>query len=1184
MVHYENSLQCLIDCNENDFKYENLCYEIQCPNGKYHYENSKICIDSCNYYLYNTQICLNNCNDYYKIDDICYESCPSPYNYYDSDKNCLLNCNDENNPIQIEKYHNYNEYECLTSCSFYHIEYICYNECPSEYPFIELDNSCVVNCDNSEYYEDNKYKCLLNCPVNTFILNNVCYQNECSLINTEKKFYDIDKICIIECPEGKYHNENEYECLSNCDSNKFIYENICYNQCPNIAKYHNLNENECITDCSNQSPIKYLNEPNGNICVNSCGDDLLLTNNTCSPNCFITNELYFDIINKKCLSSCESGYSIINVNTNECLLNCDTYYVKDLINFDYTLCYIGYNNCPDDYHLQIGNTNECSNICNEEYPIIYNNNQCVTNCKDYNLYISISNPKKCVNECDNNGKKYSITNECVLDCKNTDLPYLNDGSSFCSISCDIDHPYVDSSNNICYSLCLNNQINDNIYSYNNECLSQCPDGLTYNIKKICGDSFSLIKINETFSQSPLNLEETIENLEKYLDIYLESEDNIINSENEFILQVFKANDNFDDEKLISNLNMSNCLKAICDYYQYTLNDLIIVKIDLINELNTINNVEYKIYDKNLNEINLTICSNLVSEIKYPIKNGESIKFETAKELSEKGIDIYNKNDCFFNDICCYSKIDGKSYTLEGRNEFFINVTLCENNCEYIGIDYENQKSICKCYIKSKFSYYKKSTFFDNYYYVYKNNLVKSSHNVIKDDWDILKCISRIKFKDTLFNIPFWFYLFIQIVIYISICVYFREMKKILSMMFKELKYSNPPKLKKYYNYFDGFKKNKLKNMELIIKTQNVLNEIQKQITEGNVSSISDKKENKIINNDDKNDNNPIENKENIVDNNNPIENKENRNDNNNRIESKENNNINDIENNNYYNVNEYENGINNYELNNKRFQLKFDNSFQSQLNNDNIYNKYKEENIYFGKKGYFIFKNLIKNIEKYSFRFALQKDKRSYFLMFFHNLKDKIPFTRSILKKTDFELLSLNITIFIFSFGLCFAINSFLITNNDIYNINRNYLPLFHHFWKILISTIIYRLFFKFMSKKFKSTYLIDILLSELKGHNSLKIHNNIFKKIKWKIFFNYFFLCLFTIFFWIFLTVYYIIYNSIQIIWFKWSWLSMLISLIFSLMVSILIVSLRYIGLKKRRVKIYLLSIYINSFFDYYY
>ena len=29
-------------------------------------------------------------------------------------------------------------------------------------------------------------------------------------------------------------------------------------------------------------------------------------------------------------------------------------------------------------------------------------------------------------------------------------------------------------------------------------------------------------------------------------------------------------------------------------------------------------------------------------------------------------------------------------------------------------------------------------------------------------------------------------------------------------MFKELKYSNPPKLKKYYNYFDGFKKINLK--------------------------------------------------------------------------------------------------------------------------------------------------------------------------------------------------------------------------------------------------------------------------------------------------------------------------------------------------------------------------------------
>ncbi len=204
--------------------------------------------------------------------------------------------------------------------------------------------------------------------------------------------------------------------------------------------------------------------------------------------------------------------------------------------------------------------------------------------------------------------------------------------------------------------------------------------------------------------------------------------------------------------------------------------------------------------------------------------------------------------------------------------------------------------------------------------------------------------------------------------------------------------------------------------------------------------------------------------------------------------------------------------------------------------------------------------------------------------MLFHNLIDKIPLTRSIFKKTDFELLSLNMTIFIFSLGLCFAINSFLITNKEIDLINKNNLSLFNHFWKLLMSTIIYRLFFRFMSKKFKSTYLIDILLSELKGYNSLKIHHKIFKRIKRNIFFIYFFLCLLTLFFWIFLTVYYIIFNSIQIIWFIKSWFSMLFSLIFSLIIAILIVSLRYIGLKKRKFNIYSLSIYLNSYFDYYY
>ena len=109
-------------------------------------------------------------------------------------------------------------------------------------------------------------------------------------------------------------------------------------------------------------------------------------------------------------------------------------------------------------------------------------------------------------------------------------------------------------------------------------------------------------------------------------------------------------------------------------------------------------VEYEVYDNNYKKLNLSLCENEIIKISSPIIDKNLIKFEYGKELKEKGIDIYNSSDEYFNDYCNNQDINvGTDIPIKDRKkDIFVNISLCEDGCIYDGINYETELINCKC--------------------------------------------------------------------------------------------------------------------------------------------------------------------------------------------------------------------------------------------------------------------------------------------------------------------------------------------------------------------------------------------------------------------------------------------------------------------------------------------------------
>ena len=83
-------------------------------------------------------------------------------------------------------------------------------------------------------------------------------------------------------------------------------------------------------------------------------------------------------------------------------------------------------------------------------------------------------------------------------------------------------------------------------------------------------------------------------------------------------------------------------------------------------------------------------------------NLEGNSLDLYQSFSSLGYDILNINDPFYNDICTtFTSKDHTDIILSDRRRAYYNenIILCENGCEYLSYDSNNNLVRCKCFVK-----------------------------------------------------------------------------------------------------------------------------------------------------------------------------------------------------------------------------------------------------------------------------------------------------------------------------------------------------------------------------------------------------------------------------------------------------------------------------------------------------
>ena len=315
-----------------------------------------------------------------------------------------------------------------------------------------------------------------------------------------------------------------------------------------------------------------------------------------------------------------------------------------------------------------------------------------------------------------------------------------------------------------------------------------------------------------------NLSENIitNNSNIVFDISTKSKEEIISNTNKLILNknpkisyVINGSDytviispiNVKVEESTVNIDFSKCEEVLKE--KYPNKEFRIVQINIENKIENslVDQVEYKIYDENGDQMDLSICENVDILIEYEIKNSSYLNLEEIKNFQNMGIDIFNLNHEFFNDICFpYSDNNTNSDMILSDRvaDIYQNYSLCGDNCEYISFNLEKVSTYCNCNIKQKVSSEPEKGNFKSY-------IMKT---FLYSNFGVIKCYNLVfSLAGKLTNIGFWVFgvmIISHIPLYIMYCI--NRTTKMVSFINKEME-------EKGYNTIPTFHKKKTNNLK-----------------------------------------------------------------------------------------------------------------------------------------------------------------------------------------------------------------------------------------------------------------------------------------------------------------------------------------------------------------------------------
>ena len=459
-------------------------------------------------------------------------------------------------------------------------------------------------------------------------------------------------------------------------------------KCDNNCKTCINRATKCLT-CNDDKPYLYLSK-----CLDSCDNNNFFDENGIKK-CFCYE--------KKCkycseesmqlnlCESCNEGYypkideNFINNFTN-CYKDPEKYYLNSSLEV-YIPCYPSCKYCDlkgndkNHYCISCNSKNSypilmkddsnytyfnCYPICIHNFYFDENNNyKCLEDrgCPSY-APLLIDKTKQCVKEC-NLKNKYMFRNTCFEECPKDSKNYTNNTGFYCISDCPFERPFEILPEQICVSSCTIME------RYNGLCITNYEGNRTADIQNmILLDIKS--DIIDTFDYS-----------------FITRDKNLIYKEKNIIYEITSTQCQY-HEKGVSIINLGECESILKEFYCIEENEpLYILKFDAHIEGSKMPEVEYETYypidGTNLKLLDLSFCEGKLITIGFP------------KDISNKNMDLYNKNSGFYNDICyTYTNENGTDVTLQDRQKEFTsnNRSLCEENCEIAG--YDESTKIFKC--------------------------------------------------------------------------------------------------------------------------------------------------------------------------------------------------------------------------------------------------------------------------------------------------------------------------------------------------------------------------------------------------------------------------------------------------------------------------------------------------------
>ena len=459
------------------------------------------------------------------------------------------------------------------------------------------------------------------------------------------------------------------------------------------------------------------------------------------------------------------------------------------------------------------------NIDEEYYPIFNENvyeryHKClhISNKGKYYLDEENKNFKPCYNSCKTCDKEGNETIHNCLTCENEYI-FLEDALSsyknncILKIECELGYPhyygengeYKCSKTTLCpkeanlfikeKNECVNDCKKDDIYKYqySGNCLENCPSN-TYNLTFLCKEidmgkcSLSEIEINmEIFYE-----DEGISSIVKgYSKEFLYQNNHVSKFKNENYDIIFYKNPDCIDELSLdmAKVNFKDCYEKVQKYYSIKENLVIVTHIKYLENSHITTHSFYNPMNGQKLDAE-TICKNMTIEVEEKIITRfqeNNIDYELLLHFTKQNINIFNISDEFYTDICYpFDSPINKDITLKDRLlTFYPNITLCEKNCENIGINLTDMTANCKC----KFNDIINNQLFKD------NVLINSFTNEIleyisQSNIEVVKCYKYILkyFKKSFGGYITIFFIFIQIIL--TIFYYRIDLFNIKNYIFK----------------------------------------------------------------------------------------------------------------------------------------------------------------------------------------------------------------------------------------------------------------------------------------------------------------------------------------------------------------------------------------------------------------